>query len=562
MPAPASERRHWLVLFLLGVLCLLPGVLGRDPWKADEAYSFGMVLEMLQRGDWVVPTLGGEPFMEKPPIMYITATLCAKALGGVLPLHDAARLAALVFNALTLAALGLASREMWGARRWWLGPVLFLGALGPMHTQHMLMTDVALLTGFALGHAGLALCLRQPRWGGLLLGTGLGVAFLAKGLLGPGLMSLTALLLPIFKPWRTKGYFQTLLVAGVAALPWVVIWPALLYFRSPSLFREWLIVNNFGRFAGTSGLGPKNVPFFYFRLLPWFALPVLPLALWTMVKERREVMRQPALQLALVSFLVMLAVLSLAGDGRSLYAQPMLVPLALAAIPAVDWMDGRLGRGLAGFVAGLAILLGAGAWLAFGLIQAGVPAKLQHWLQAQVPQYVPGIEWLPLLGGILVIGAALICWKGPGEALGRTIVFRWAVTTGMIYGLGMTLFLPIVNTNMTYRITFGELAKHLPEVHGPVASHGLGEPQRGLLHYYAGLRTLRVEIKPEALATADLVLVQGNYRDNVLMGPPAQGPWNLLWEGRRGGRESFRLYRRAANPPQAGTVPLPSSRTS
>src|SRR5438309_5020008 len=55
-------------LAALIVTYLLPGVVGHDPWKQDEAYTFGIVLHMLESGDWVVPTLAGQPFMEKPPL--------------------------------------------------------------------------------------------------------------------------------------------------------------------------------------------------------------------------------------------------------------------------------------------------------------------------------------------------------------------------------------------------------------------------------------------------------------------------------------------------------------
>jgi 4-amino-4-deoxy-L-arabinose transferase-like glycosyltransferase len=51
-------------LFLLLVaVWLLPGLIGRDPWKADEAYTYGLVLHIIETGDHVVPTLAGEPFL-------------------------------------------------------------------------------------------------------------------------------------------------------------------------------------------------------------------------------------------------------------------------------------------------------------------------------------------------------------------------------------------------------------------------------------------------------------------------------------------------------------------
>src|SRR6266478_3034716 len=49
---------------------VLFGLVGHDPWKADEAHTFGVVLDYLRHRDWVVPTLAGEPFVEKPPLFY------------------------------------------------------------------------------------------------------------------------------------------------------------------------------------------------------------------------------------------------------------------------------------------------------------------------------------------------------------------------------------------------------------------------------------------------------------------------------------------------------------
>ena len=73
-------RNSLLFIVVLCTLWIFPGLIGRDPWKPDEAYSFGLVYHILQTGDWVVPTLAGEPFMEKPPIFFLTAAFFARTL--------------------------------------------------------------------------------------------------------------------------------------------------------------------------------------------------------------------------------------------------------------------------------------------------------------------------------------------------------------------------------------------------------------------------------------------------------------------------------------------------
>ena len=48
-----------LLIAILGLAWLLPGLVGHDPWKPDEAYTFGVVYEILQGGSWVIPQIAG-----------------------------------------------------------------------------------------------------------------------------------------------------------------------------------------------------------------------------------------------------------------------------------------------------------------------------------------------------------------------------------------------------------------------------------------------------------------------------------------------------------------------
>src|SRR5206468_3294564 len=90
-PLPGLPNGAWQLVLVASWVVF--GLIGHDPWKPDEAHYFGVVLDFLQRGDWTIPTLAGEPFVEKPPLFYLMAAAFATLGGGVLPLHDAARLA-------------------------------------------------------------------------------------------------------------------------------------------------------------------------------------------------------------------------------------------------------------------------------------------------------------------------------------------------------------------------------------------------------------------------------------------------------------------------------------
>src|SRR5260221_1918054 len=128
---PRAERLElplWLVLLFV-VAYILPGLVGHDPWKQDEAYVFGGVLDMLKDGDWVVVKVGGVPFMEKPPLFHWIAALTASAFSPWLPLHDGARLASGFFLAIAVAAVGAASHLPCGRHLGRVGALLMLSPI-------------------------------------------------------------------------------------------------------------------------------------------------------------------------------------------------------------------------------------------------------------------------------------------------------------------------------------------------------------------------------------------------------------------------------------------------
>src|SRR5712691_9306020 len=90
--SPAGPYRA-LKQFGLVMLCgawVVLGLVGHDPWKTEDATSFGIVYEMLEGSDLVTPNLAGEPFVDRPPLVYALAAVTGKLAAGILPAHDAA----------------------------------------------------------------------------------------------------------------------------------------------------------------------------------------------------------------------------------------------------------------------------------------------------------------------------------------------------------------------------------------------------------------------------------------------------------------------------------------
>jgi len=208
---------------------ILFGLFGRDPWKPDEAYTFGLVNHILQTGDWVVPTLAGEPFMEKPPLFFVSAAMFVRLFGSLLTPHDAARLASALFVGLSLLFAALTACRLYGNDRALACALILVGCIGYLQPAHLLITDNALVAGISIGLYGLAVILERPGWGAISVGTGAGIAFLSKGLLGPGVIGLTALALAGLPRWQTRRYVRALTWAALTFAPWALLWPWLLY---------------------------------------------------------------------------------------------------------------------------------------------------------------------------------------------------------------------------------------------------------------------------------------------------------------------------------------------
>jgi len=487
---------------------ILFGLIGHDPWKPDEAYTFGLVWHILEKGEWLVPTLGGEPFMEKPPLFFWTAAIFCKAFGWALPLHDAARLASGFYVGLTLWFTWLASGKRIAA------PLLLAGSLGYLQHAHQLITDNSLAAGIALGIFGLT------ARNGFALGTGAGIAFLSKGLIGPGMLGVIALALPVFPAWRTASYLRCLLWAALAFAPWALVWPWLLYAHSKPLFDEWFWVNNFGRFTGSAGLGGVLDHWLYVKNLAWFALPAWPLAAWMVFSQKEN----PEIRLPLVAFVVMLVVLSAASSARTVYAVPMLVPLALLAAPALDSAPRWLARPLEILGTWGAGLVALALWVGWVALLTSPPA----WMVKASPGFVPQVGVIALLFAL----AASAGWLYLARA---GFPLSWTAGVTLIWALAMTLWLPYLDHPKTYRGVIEDMKKNVP-AGACVVSRGLTEPQRAMFDYFAGVTS------PPPSAGCDYQLVQTSTPAEPKMGDE----WRLAWRGTRPGddKEYFWLFTR------------------
>jgi 4-amino-4-deoxy-L-arabinose transferase-like glycosyltransferase len=384
--ARAILRRPLVAAAVFAVVASLAGIHGHSLWSPDEPREAGMALEMHQNGLSALPTLGGEPFLEKPPLFFWLAATSYQVFG----VNEAAeRVPAVIFGALaTLAAYAIARAT--SGRRAALVAAVFAASFSTFWSVgHRGCNDVVLGAACAGAHALLvrarAMAERGAGWR-CALGAGFctGVAFMAKGVIGPVLIAGPATL-----AWvvlrdgvvlrRVFPWFALFSVAFVAAFgtPWAVA----LAGHPGGWQNVWdcTLGQVIGRVMGDQAIGPHNHPaWFYLQagwgsLLPWVAF--LPAMLLSPI-ARRRMKRRPLLD-AWLMFLLGVLLLSIPSGKRASYLFPLL-PLAAAA-PA-DWFarlraGEQFGRRFLQWIMATASVAGVGV-TAFALLLASGRAPI------------------------------------------------------------------------------------------------------------------------------------------------------------------------------------------
>ena len=549
MPDPASldppdPYRAWKQagLVLLALVWIALGLTGHDPWKFDDATTFGIAWEMNQRSDYVVPHLAGEVYLLHPPLVPAIAAVSQRLLSPPLDPADAARVSAGAALALTLLFGALASGELAGAASRWLPVLILIGSVGLWDRGHVLSGDLGAMVGLAIALYGQTLALRRPLAGGAWLGAGASVGFLSQGVAAPAWLALSALLLiALGAQWRRREYAATLLVAVAVAVVLCAPWIVALELRDPTLLDAWLATETLGQHIALFGDASQADPLYHARNLAWFAWPALPLIawmLWTRARGFNGGLAQPEVLIPGVLALVIYANLLLVPDPKLIQALPLLVPCALLASLEI----GSLARGFSAALDWFGILT-------FGLLAIVVWGL---WIDARVHGMSPAVAAIfrdtetgfrPSfhLGAVIAATFLTLLWIAlvrPARRSNRRALLNWAAGVTLAWGLYSTIWLPYLDSRRSYRAMIEDLDTHLPP-RGCVASRNLGDPQRALLYYFAGIATVREETHEQADCRA-LLVQYGAIRG----APPALDGWRVAWQGGRRGdaTERFVLY--------------------
>jgi len=533
----------WLMLV---ALFLVTGAVGHDPWwKKGEAYSFGIIYHFYTTNSWLIPTNAGIPFMEKPPLYYWTATLFGDLFRGIFPVHDAARFASVFYMAVTTFFLWKSCRIFFSAypqRRAmeWMGVTLFLGTYGISIAGHSLITDLALMAGTTIVLYGISLLyLRQEQWkkAGIWLGIGIGIAFLSKGFVMPVILGISGIILFLLSPSLHQANFRRALLLGCSvALPFLVIWPLLLYMHSPVLFMEWFWDNNIGRLLGFSvkTLGAENRRGHFLLLLPRFSFPIFPLACMEILAGRKT-WRRPEYFVPVVISVVGVVLLFSSASFRNVYLLPLFPGLAVLATQAMLRIPARFLSVWNNVVRVGFTIWAAGIWIVWWNLL--LPAKQRiEWLVHYYNEILPP-DFLPpehQYGQCLIAITVALLWlislrlKKTSPLDTARIFFTGLV---LIWCTTNSLLLPWINETKSFRTVITQLEEFIhttPYSNQCMGNYNLGENMAPMLEYM-----MKLEAPLPIIQLNDRtcpLIIHFALRDSPIDIDPH---WKMVWRGTR-----------------------------
>ena len=502
-PTPAlvtqrgARRLPRVPLLLLCAAYVLPGLVGRDPWRSDDIAAFGQMAAIAEgRTAWWAPMLGGVPADTALLPHWLGAAFIAATSGFVEPAL-AARLPFAMLLVATLAlvwyttfhlartdaaqpvpfAFGGEAEPVDYARAIADGAVLALMAtLGLLQLGHETTPELAQLFAMSLYMYGLA---AAPYRHGPSRAAVLAALPLLAGSGAPS-MAVAAGLAGLVVVWNSR-------YAQVRAFAWAVVAAI-----AAAVLMAWAL----GAWRWRShGLGMGDLPGIARQWL-WFLWPAWPLALWTLWRWRRHLSyRHISVPLIPVG-VALTSNLAMSGSDRALMlGLPGMAVLAAFALPtlkrstsaAIDWLSMF-------FFSLCAIVI----WVVYAAMQTGIPAKPA----ANVAKLAPGFEASFSMPALALAAAGTLAWLWlvrwrtgrHREALWKSMVLP-AGGVALCWLLLMTLWLPLLDYARSPRPWVKRIAALVP-AKSCIAAPGLPPATVAALEH---MGRWRVDASPAAM---------------------------------------------------------------
>jgi 4-amino-4-deoxy-L-arabinose transferase-like glycosyltransferase len=540
----AAQRLPQLALLLFCAAYVLPGVVGRDPWKSADITAFGAMLGIAEgRTSWLAPSVGGLsvdaavlPYWLGAAFIALLQPLTGPALAARIPF---ALLLCVVLVLTWYASFNLARTEAaqplplaFGgeatvvdyARAIADGALLALIAcLGLLQLGHETTPEMVQLAGAALFLYGMAAIPYRQTQARLAVLLALPVlAASGAPAIAAGLSLVGSMVCRRSSYDAARRFAVWILAGGVLAIATATVLGAW----------DWRI---------GSYRTPQDV-FSLLRLLLWFSWPAWPLAVWTLWRWRAQLLNRHISVPLSCMLVALIACVAMGGSDRALLlGLPAIAVLAAFALPtlkrslaaAIDWFS-------VFFFSSAALVI----WVIYVSLQLGVPAKPAANVAKLAPGFVASFSIAPLAIAV----AATLAWgwlvkwrtgRHP-QALWKSLVLP-ASGVALCWLLLMTLLLPLLDYARSYRPLIQRLAQHVP-AQACIAAPGMPRPQVGALEYLGRYR-VDATTRIEATRCEYLMLVE-----SIRAPRPTPPGWTLVARERRptDRDEATAVFRRAA----------------
>jgi 4-amino-4-deoxy-L-arabinose transferase-like glycosyltransferase len=407
-----GHSTKWQYVLALMIVCAVPFLLslGNIPLiDPDEGRYAEIPREMLERGDFITPTLNYVKYFEKPPLLYWLNAASLKLFG----LNEfAARLPSALSGLATVLATYIIALKLFDRRTALFAALILTTAAGFVLQSRIILTDMLLtfcLTS-ALGSFIVAARQEERHRGGAtwyLFYLFCALAVLTKGLIGlvfpAGIIFFYML---IAGEWRLL--IRMRLVSGILLFlaitaPWFVA----VSLKNPEFARFFFIHEHFERF--TSTVHGRYQPFWFFvpvllgTMLPWSFF--IPGSLGRAWRDRHHESGRAALFMLIWSVLIFLF-FSKSGSKLVPYMLPIFPPLAILIASRFSSAFDERGREikLAVIILGLALLTLGGVAMGYSRLPqtTAVISALIPSLTAPLKQFITYAPVISTAAGVTI----------------------------------------------------------------------------------------------------------------------------------------------------------------
>ena len=503
-----SPLPRW-ALVLLCIAYVVPGFVGRDPWKSADVTAFGYMLELAHgRTPWLSPLLGGMPPETEGLLPYWLGAWAIQLAPQWVSAEMAVRLPFALLLVITLIATWYAVYYL--ARSPGAQPVAFafggeanppdyaraiadggllalIACLGLAQLSHEVTSYLVQLSCTALIFFAVAAMPHRTVAPAVALAAGMVGLTLAGAPALAALLGLGSMVVVVYAPGsQTDHRLRWALALGAITLAAALIAWGLDLWR-------WRIVD-----SGSGGKEWQSLA----RLLLWFGWPAWPLALWTLWRWRKQIIsrqghRHLLLPLWFSAVSIAATITTQPADRALLLGLPALAALAAFALPTLRRSVGAL---IDWFTLLFFTVSALAIWVIWIAMQTGVPAKPAANVAKLAPGFVPQFSALALVVALAAtVGwCSLVWWRA---ARNRAPIWKSLVLPASGAALGwlllMTLWLPLLDYARSYRPQVRSVMAALGPSPGCVQTVGLNRAQVAALQYHGGLSLQRAGLQDE-----------------------------------------------------------------